>query len=326
VAQSAFDSRDRARAWPLRTLRAWLALWLPGAFACGGSQQQVAQLGDLQLRAGGVIRECFISYRTAGRLNADKSNVVVLLPWYQANSDHLAAQVGPGKLVDTSKYFVVMFDSLGNGASSSPSNSASQPGAAFPVFGMEDIVASQYQVLTQTLHLAHVHAVIGVSMGGMQVFQWLISHPDFMTNAVSIVGSPQTQPDEIRGWQDGIAVLERDSTWTRVRKEVLRMRPRTAFNEFRLHPYNVIRQAQAIMSFDITRAFGGSFERTAAALEARLFVVGTLADREVDARPAFALGRFARAQILELDGRCGHQAPSCERAVLWPAVARFLAG
>jgi homoserine O-acetyltransferase/O-succinyltransferase len=312
------------RTWPLRALRAGLALWVPGALACG-SQQEVARLGDLQLRAGGIIRECFVSYRTAGRLNADKSNVVVVLPWYQGNSDHLAAQVGPGKLVDTSKYFVVMFDSLGNGASSSPSNSASQPGAAFPVFAMEDVVASQYQVLTQTLRLTHVHAIIGVSMGGMQVFQWLISHPDFMTKAVSIVGSPQTQPNERQGWQEGIAILERESTWTRVRKALMKVRPRTAVNEFRLHPYNVIRQAQAIMSFDITRNFGGSFERTAAALKAEVFVVGTLADREVDSRPAFELARFARAELLELDGRCGHQAPSCERAVLWPAVARFLA-
>ena len=65
-------------------------------------------------------------------------------------------------------------------------------------------------------------------------------------------------------------------------------------------------------------------ERAAAAIRADLMVVSTWQDREVNPRPAFDLARIARAEVLELDGRCGHQAPSCERAVLWPAVARFL--
>ena len=75
-----------------------------------------------------------VGYRTAGTAQCrDASNAVLVAPWFQGTSGQLAWQIGPGKLVDTSKYFVIMVDALGNGVSSSPSTSARQPGAAFPI-------------------------------------------------------------------------------------------------------------------------------------------------------------------------------------------------
>ena len=265
-----------------------------------------------------------MGYRTVGHLNHDASNAVVVFPWHQGTSGQLADQVGPGKLVDTTKYFVILFDSLGNGVSSSPSNSASQPGAAFPLFGIDDVVESQYKVLTQTLGIARVHAVVGISMGGMQVFQWMSAYPDFMNRGVSIVGSPQSQPDDRERWERGIETLRTRSAWARVRTALTRAAPFAAVSELRIRPLDYTRQAQAIMSFDIARRFDGSFERVAAAMRADLLMVSTWQDREVNPRPAFELARLGGAEVLELDGRCGHQAPSCERAILWPAVARFL--
>ena len=317
----AIDDLGRARA---RALRSSLALVLPGTLACG-SPQQIAHIGDLPLHGGGSIQECVVGYRTVGQLNHDASNAVVVLPWYQGTSGQLAAQVGPGKLVDTTKYFVVLFDSLGNGVSSSPSNSALQPGASFPGFGIDDMVESQYKVLTETFRLTHVHAVIGISMGGMQVFQWMIAYPDFMNRGVSVVGSPQSQPDDRERWERGIESLRTQSRWTRVRAALLRAAPLAAINEFRTRPLDFTRQAQAIMSLDIAGRFAGSFERAAAAMRADLLMASTWQDREVNPKPAFELARLAGAEVLELDGRCGHQAPSCARAILWPTVARFLA-
>jgi hypothetical protein len=144
-----------------------------------------------------------------------------------------------------------------------------------------------------------------------------------MNRAVTIVGSPQSQPDDRQRWADGIAWLGQP-VWTRTRQMLFRARPRTAVNELRAEPYDYIRQAEAIMAFDISRPFAGSMERAAAAIRADLMVVSTWQDREVNPRPAFDLARLAHAAVLELDGRCGHQAPSCERKTLWPAVARFL--
>jgi homoserine O-acetyltransferase len=322
VAHSTPPAR-RSRTWASRALQSSLALFLPGTLACGSSQR-IARIGDLPLHVGGTIRECFVGYRTVGHLNHDASNAVAVLPWYQGTSGQLAAQVGPGKLVDTTRYFAILFDSLGNGVSSSPSNSALQPGASFPVFGIDDMVESQYKVVTQTLGIRRLHAVVGISMGGMQVFQWLSSYPDFMDRGVSIVGSPQAQPDDRERWEHGIEVLRTQSASIRVRSALMRAAPFAALNEFRIQPLDHTRQAQAMMSLDIARRFGGSLERAAAAMPADLLMVSTWQDREVNPKPAFELARLAGAEVLELDGRCGHQAPSCEKATLWPAVARFL--
>lgn len=314
-------NRLRRYAWVAAAVGASLVLLIPGVF--GAPRQQFAHLGDFRLENGQVITGAVVGYRTAGTLNADRSNAVLVAPWFQGTTRQIAWQIGPGKLVDSSRYFVVMVDALGNGVSSSPSTSAQQRDDAFPNFTIGDIVASQHHLVTRTLGLTRLHAVVGVSMGGMQVFQWTVSHPHFMNKAVSIVGSPQSQPDDQQRWRDGIAWL-RNPASTRARTLLADWKPRAALNELRIEPHDQTRQAEAIMTLDISRPFAGSMERAAAAMHADLMVVSTWADREVNPKPAFDLARIARAEVLELDGRCGHQAPSCERKVLWSAVARFL--
>jgi len=284
---------------------------------------RTARLGDFPLEGGASILDCQIRYRTIGRLDAQRSNAVLVVPWFQGTSAELVRQVGAGKLVDTSKYFAILVDAFGNGVSSSPSNSRRQPGAAFPRFTMRDLVTAQHRLVTETLQIRHLHAIVGISMGGMQAFEWMMSYPDFMTRVVSIVGSPQTQPDDTGRWNDGLSWLSQ-SRWTRTRARIRSLQPRSALNEFLLQPENQSRQIHAILSHDITRRFGGSMERAAAARRPELLVVSTWQDREVNPKPAFDYARLSGAEILELDGRCGHQAPSCERATLWPAVGRFL--
>jgi homoserine acetyltransferase len=288
------------------------------------SGQRVADLGDFLLESGERIKNCQVGYRTFGRLNPSKSNAVVLAPWFQGTSAQLAWQIGPGKLVDSSEYFVIAVDAFGNGMSSSPSSSVAQPGPAFPIFTIRDIVESQFWLVTRVFGLTHLMGIVGISMGGMQVFQWMTAYPDFMDKAVSIVGSPQTQPDDRARWERDIANLQAHSAWTRGWQALLQGKPRTVFHELRTNPYDHARQGQAIMTFDIAAPFDGSMTRAATTLRADLLVVGTWADREVNPQPAFALARMVNAEILELDGRCGHQAPSCEQKTLWSTVGRFL--
>lgn len=251
-------------------------------------EQQFANIGDLKLQSGGIIRNCRVGYRTFGKLAADQSNVVVFPTWAGGKSEQLASSIGPGKLIDSETYFVVAIDALSNGVSSSPSNSRLQPRMRFPEFTLRDTVESQHELLTKVLKIDRVKAIVGISMGGMQVFQWLVSYPDFMEKAIPIVGSPRLAPYDLMLWQAQIEALMRDRDWKRGNYsanparaldfafgELLLATP-TDYNRRKSHEQALadfaaarrdthrsdandkIRQVQAMMRLDVSREFGGS--------------------------------------------------------------------
>ncbi len=174
---------------------------------------QFASLGDFKLTGGGVMRDCRIGYRTYGRLNDAKSNAILFPTWASGTSEQLKGQAAPGKLADGSKYFVVLVDALANGVSSSPSNSRLQPRMKFPRITVRDMVNSQYELLTRHLGIRHLKAVVGISMGGMQTFQWIVSYPEFMDKAVPIVGSPRLAPYDLVLWKMEIDAIKSDGGW-----------------------------------------------------------------------------------------------------------------
>jgi homoserine acetyltransferase len=161
-------------------------------------------LGDFRLESGEVIQNCRIGYRVDGALNAERSNAILIPTWFAGRSADLASQVGPGKMFDTSKYFVIVVDALGDGVSSSPSNSGGQ----LPRFTMRDMVRSQYELVTRELKLEQLYAVAGSSMGGMQAFQWVASYPDFMKKAISITGTPKQTSHDILLWKTQLDLIE----------------------------------------------------------------------------------------------------------------------
>jgi homoserine O-acetyltransferase len=146
----------------------------------GEGTQQFAELGDFNLRDGGVIHDFRLGYRTLGKLNADKSNAVLWPTWIGGTTQDLLPFIGPGNVVDTNKYFVILVDAIGNGVSSSPSNSKRQPLMRFSKFTVHDMVEAKHRLCTDLLHLSHLRAVLGISMGGMQTFEWVVTYPDFM--------------------------------------------------------------------------------------------------------------------------------------------------
>ncbi len=261
---------------------------------------------------------------------------------------------GPGANIDTAKYFVVAVDALGNGVSSSPSNSQLQPRMKFPQFTVRDMVNSQHQLLTEVLHLHHVKAVFGISMGGMQTFQWIVSYPGFMDKAIPIVGTPRFTPYEILHAQMEIDTIMTDADWNNgnytdnpgrlVLGEIAamilwtpdgfnRMNDRQkvldSFARYKSDPMfdanNHIRTEEAVLKLDVSDAFGGSMERAAAVVKAKVLVISATRDQVVIPSEPLAFAKLIQADVLELSGDCGHQAPSCEGEKVRVAIADFLA-
>jgi homoserine O-acetyltransferase len=314
---------------------------------------QLASLGDFKLESGETLKDCKVGYRTLGKLDATRSNAILVPTWHSAKSTSLDDFAGPGKLADSNKYFVVVVDSLANGFSSSPSNSKQQPRMQFPKFTMRDMVEVEHALLTKTLHLDHLKAVIGASMGGIQTFQWMVTYPGFMDKAVPISGSPRLAAYDLLFWEAMEDAITSDPAWkggnydenpakgaryalfelasntpAGFEKETPRDQVRAELDKAKKTPAfdanDHIRQAQAMMSIDVSKGFG-SMEKAAAAVKAEVLVVVSPTDRVVAPEPALAFAKALNAQVVTLQGECGHIAFGCEIDTLAVTVGRFLA-
>jgi homoserine O-acetyltransferase/O-succinyltransferase len=98
--------------------------------------------------------------------------------------------------------------------STSPSNSARQPGMQFPRFTIRDMVNAQHQLLSGQLGIVRLHAVVGASMGGMQALQWAVSHPGFMRAVAAMTPMAKTAPWAVLITETARACLMADPAWT----------------------------------------------------------------------------------------------------------------
>lgn len=258
-------------------------------------------------------------------------------------------------MVDPAKYFVIVVDALGDGVSSSPSNSKTQPRMAFPAFTTHDMVRSEYRLATETLHLKHLHAVMGISMGGMQSFEWMVDYPEFMDLAIPIVGSTRltsydlllwhAEEDAIHadpGWHGGnyektppmpqVGILHdmNLSTPSHYARETSREAFAKHYEEYRVSgatgfdANNQIYQLEAMIHHDV--AHGGGMEEAAHKVKAKVLVVPSEQDHMVNPGPALEFAKLLSAKVLLLTSDCGHLAPGCEAGKLNPAVRAFLDG
>jgi homoserine O-acetyltransferase len=148
--------------------------------------------GELKLETGETIKDFAISYVTHGKLNEKKSNAILMTSSIGGNHHRIDFLIGPGKALDTDKYFVIATDAIGNGLSTSPSNSKIQHGTSFPHFTIRDMVESQYRLVREKFGITHLLAVSGASMGGMQTLQWGVSHPEMMNALIALTPMAKT--------------------------------------------------------------------------------------------------------------------------------------
>jgi homoserine O-acetyltransferase/O-succinyltransferase len=172
-----------------------------------------AALGDFRLESGAVIRDFELSYVTHGTLNEARDNAILVAVSLAGNHHRLDFLIGPGRALDTERYFVVCVDPIGNGLTTSPSTSASQPGMEFPRFTLRDMVESQFGLLREEMKLNVLHAVVGASMGGMQALQWGVSYPDFIRALVAMTPMARTAPWAVAVVETARRALLADPAW-----------------------------------------------------------------------------------------------------------------
>lgn len=208
AAPSAFvtESQRRRVAGKPPVTGAWRDADDPGA-------RRFATIGDLALERGGGIPNVTIAYETWGELAADGSNAILVLHALTGDS-HVVGNagpghptagwwpglVGPGKVLDTERYFVVAPNMLGGCQGSTGPASLAADGAEwgprFPYLTIRDQVAAQ-AALADLLGIERWHLVVGGSMGGMQALEWGVLHADRVARLAVLAAPPLSSADEI---------------------------------------------------------------------------------------------------------------------------------
>lgn len=183
----------------------------------------------LRLDSGTEMRDIRVAYRTYGELNADKSNAILVC--HALTGDQFVADVhpvtgkpgwweqvvGPGKIVDAERYFIVCTNILG-GCMGTTGPKEINPatgkpwGLDFPVITIGDMVRLQ-AMLMDYLGVEQLFAVIGGSMGGMQVLEWAASYPERVFAAVPIATAPHHSAQNIAFHEVGRQAIMADPDW-----------------------------------------------------------------------------------------------------------------
>jgi homoserine O-acetyltransferase/O-succinyltransferase len=330
-----------------------MALAMPAQAADG--EQRFAELGRCTLQSGQVIEDCRVGYRTFGTLNPVGDNAVLMPTWLYGRSGELVAFFGndssPEHMVDTKRFFGIAIDALGNGVSSSPSNSKRQHGVAFPAFSMRDVVTAEYRVVTEVLGLHHLHAVLGLSMGGEQTFVWAVEHPGFFDLAVPILGTPRLTSYDLQvkrimvetivgdpGYQNGNYTTEPPLKLANLFGNLVVTTPEyrnEATSRDRLQDFfkqaeapqpidanDRLWQLHAIMSQDVIG--NRSLADAARSTKAKFLVIVNANDHLVNPQPALDWAEALHAPVYISHGECAHLIMNCDAEAVTSRVRNFL--
>ncbi len=159
----------------------------------------------------GTTLDLSLTYKTYGKLSKARDNVVVVPTFYGGRHAETEYMFAPGRAIDTKKYFVVVPNMFGNGASTSPSNAPAPHGrGAFPSVSLHDNVACQYKLLVEHLKVRRIRLVAGFSMGGMQAYQWGALYPDLVQAIAPICAAAKIADHNYMFVDSAVAALRLD--------------------------------------------------------------------------------------------------------------------
>ncbi|HEX8613414.1 MAG TPA: alpha/beta fold hydrolase [Telluria sp.] len=327
-------------------------------------------INDFPLASGETLTRMTVAYRTLGQLNADGTNAVLVLHGYttgpamidpgaSAAEGSWSELVGPGKPIDSARYFVVCPNMLGSCYGSTGPGSINPAtgkpfGLDFPRIGMADIVNAQ-KALLDALGVRSLAAVAGPSLGAFQAFQWAISYPSMVRRVVAAVGAPwypgalgsaRAIVDQLAGapgwdaWreQGGQAAMVEHLTELRTRTldaygieaELARVFADPSERRDRIaalarawaiefNPGSLVTLMQAAESFDVRPQLGAIGAPVLLVLSRSDTVFSPTVARMLSALPATRSWTY-----VELDSDKGHMASGADAALWAGTLARFM--
>jgi len=265
-------------------------------------------------------------YRTVGKLNADSSNIILWPSWFDGTSEDIVKPHNLPKWIDSTGFYIIVVDALTDGISSSPSNTID-----FPKIKIRDMVNCQYQLLVNHLNIDHVYAVLGISMGRMQVFEWIVAYPEFMDKAIPIIGTPQQSSYDIFVWQTQAdlineAELNEKSINLAMKRVydiclmnccspsyfVRKVKPEK-MNKWRNNSYSRMMNSkdylaglEAMIAHDIYKSASVEPENISNVVKSDVHIIVSLQDHPVNPASSIEFSKRLGCELTELTGDCGH--------------------
>jgi homoserine O-acetyltransferase len=202
------------------------------------TEKKVFSLPSYTTQGGRTLKDVKIGWESYGTLNADKSNAVLICHFFSGNS-HAAGKyaatdpapgywdaiIGPGKAIDTNKYFVLSSDTLVNLNTGDPKTTTTGPASInpdtgkpyaldFPVVTVGDFVNVQ-KALVESLGIKRLALVAGPSMGSLQTFEWAASHPQMVAKAMPVIGAGEADAQLIAWLDIWAAPILVDANWNK---------------------------------------------------------------------------------------------------------------
>lgn len=186
------------------------AVPLSGDAEAVAAKEGIHVIPEFTFESGAKMRNMKVGYATHGALNQEKNNAILVTHGTTGNRNSYNVFIGPGKALDTDRYFITAVDAIGGDNSSSPRDGL---GIGFPRYTIRDMVHAQHDLVTKGLGLTGLLALGGPSMGAFQAVEWGIRYPGFARGLLLIEPSGSFNPVLAPVIDTMVAVMQLDPDW-----------------------------------------------------------------------------------------------------------------